>query len=297
MEVRFAEVFYFDKLMGENDTMEDRYENRDFKGVWIPKEIWLNDDLSAIEKHILTEIDSLDNENHCTASNDYLAGFCKCGVATISRAIKHLKELGLIETSMMKGTSGSYRVIKVSEGGLIKLSRGGRINMIRRVESNRGPINIINNNINNLSKDKLTKTQTQEQDNFKLGTQKKVSKPNMYNQCINQINGYTTNPDLIKALTDYLQVRLQNKEKPLYSANMWKGLLNKLDREFKTDGEKLDTVYQSIERGYASFFPVNTNNIAGYNKIPSTNKYTNLEGIPQDDRYDNEDHRLAEEIF
>ena len=27
-------------------------ENRDFKGVWIPKETWLNTDLSIIEKVI-----------------------------------------------------------------------------------------------------------------------------------------------------------------------------------------------------------------------------------------------------
>jgi hypothetical protein len=25
-------------------------ENRDFKGVWIPKEVWLNENLSIIEK-------------------------------------------------------------------------------------------------------------------------------------------------------------------------------------------------------------------------------------------------------
>jgi hypothetical protein len=33
---------------------------RDFKGVWIPKEIWLDERLNALEKIILTEIDSLD---------------------------------------------------------------------------------------------------------------------------------------------------------------------------------------------------------------------------------------------
>ena len=37
--------------------------NRDFKGVWIPKEIWLNPDLTLVEKCLLVEIDSLDNEH------------------------------------------------------------------------------------------------------------------------------------------------------------------------------------------------------------------------------------------
>lgn len=279
---------------------------RAFKGVWIPQEIWNNEDLSAIEKIILTEIDSLDNENHCTASNDYLAKFCKCGVSTISRAIKHLKELGLIETYMQTSNTGNYRVIKVSEGGRINLIRGGRINLIRGVESKCPPINKINNNINNISRDILTKPEQpskQKQDeskSFSLGKQKKTPKPNMYSQCISLIESFTDNPELQKALTDYLQVRLQIKDKPLYSANMWKGLLNKLIRDFKPT-DRLATVYQSIERGYASFFPVSINYTTPNNKIASNDKFKRntaiLEGIPHDGRYDTEDHSLAEEIF
>jgi len=33
--------------------------NRDFKGVWIPKEVWINKDLTWMEKLFLVEIDSL----------------------------------------------------------------------------------------------------------------------------------------------------------------------------------------------------------------------------------------------
>ena len=45
--------------------------DRDFKGVWIPKEIWLNNNLTLTEKLLLVEIDSLDNEFGCTANNAY----------------------------------------------------------------------------------------------------------------------------------------------------------------------------------------------------------------------------------
>lgn len=48
---------------------------RDFKGIWIPKEIWLNTHLTMNEKLFLVEIDSLDNEKGCFASNDYFAEF------------------------------------------------------------------------------------------------------------------------------------------------------------------------------------------------------------------------------
>lgn len=38
-------------------------DNRDFKGIWIPKDIWLSDKLTLQEKIMYIEIDSLDNEH------------------------------------------------------------------------------------------------------------------------------------------------------------------------------------------------------------------------------------------
>ncbi len=77
--------------------------NRDFKGVWIPKEIWLNDNLTMLEKVILTEIDSLDNEDHCIAGNEYLAQFCQCSEWKVSTAIKKLQDLGYLELVSFDG--------------------------------------------------------------------------------------------------------------------------------------------------------------------------------------------------
>ena len=76
---------------------------RSFKGIWIPSEIWLDDRLTALDKIILAEIDSLDNEDGCTASNDYLADFCGCNVSKVSRAISKLKECGLIKSVEFDG--------------------------------------------------------------------------------------------------------------------------------------------------------------------------------------------------
>lgn len=77
--------------------------NRDFKGVWIPKEIWLNENLTMLEKVILTEIDSLDNEEHCVAGNEYLAQFCQCSIPKVTQAVKKLTELGYIEVVSFDG--------------------------------------------------------------------------------------------------------------------------------------------------------------------------------------------------
>lgn len=72
---------------------------RDFKGIWLPKEIWLDDDLNAIDKIIFSEIYSLDVEDSdgCYASNEYLASFCKCSITKVSTSISRLIELGYIK--------------------------------------------------------------------------------------------------------------------------------------------------------------------------------------------------------
>ena len=72
-------------------------QERDFKGVWIPKEVWLDTRLTALDKVILTEIDSLDNsERGCYASNKHIAEFCQCSEAKVSKSISLLIKLGYI---------------------------------------------------------------------------------------------------------------------------------------------------------------------------------------------------------
>lgn len=90
-------------------TTESREYERDFKGVWIPKEIYLNTQLNWTEKILLVEIDSLDNENGCFATNSYLAEFLELSEKTVSRAISKLKKLGFIETRLFNGRT---RVLK-----------------------------------------------------------------------------------------------------------------------------------------------------------------------------------------
>lgn len=82
---------------------------RDFKGVWIPKEIWLDARLNMLEKGILAEIDSLDNDDGCSAGNEYLANFCQCSETKVSTAIKKLIELGYI---YQQSFNGRVRILK-----------------------------------------------------------------------------------------------------------------------------------------------------------------------------------------
>lgn len=84
-------------------------DKREFKGVWFPAEVWLDERLTALEKIILMEIDSLDKEDGCFASNEYLAKFCQCSQSKVSSAISKLKKLGYIR---VKSFDGRKRFLK-----------------------------------------------------------------------------------------------------------------------------------------------------------------------------------------
>jgi hypothetical protein len=88
-------------------------ENRDFKGVWIPKEVWLNENLSIVEKCLLVEIDSLDNsERGCFASNEYLANFFKLSESRMANIISDLKKRGFINQIFFDGRQRGLRIVK-----------------------------------------------------------------------------------------------------------------------------------------------------------------------------------------
>jgi len=73
---------------------------RDFKGVWIPKEIWLSGQLSLMEKVLFVEIHSLDNERGCFASNRHFAEFFGVSERQIRTYISSLREKGFINVTI-----------------------------------------------------------------------------------------------------------------------------------------------------------------------------------------------------
>lgn len=110
---------------------------RAFKGIWIPKEIWLSEDLNIMEKLFLVEIDSLDNDHGCFASNDYFSKFFKLSKNRCSEIIKSLEEKKyiLISYKYIPGTKqiekrilrvrNKYLGIRKTEGGGIRKIEGG----------------------------------------------------------------------------------------------------------------------------------------------------------------------------
>ena len=74
---------------------------RDFKGVWIPKDIWLAKNLSWTEKLVLTELDSLDNDDGCFATNEYLGTFFGLSKGRISKIISKLAKEKYIKVTLI----------------------------------------------------------------------------------------------------------------------------------------------------------------------------------------------------
>ena len=95
---------------------------REFKGLWIPREIWETPKLGVVEKTFFGEIFALDGEDGCFASNEH---FCKMfGVKErqVRNYIKKLKDLGLITVEIDKNKDrrtiravGRYRHISAAE--------------------------------------------------------------------------------------------------------------------------------------------------------------------------------------
>jgi len=84
-------------------------KNRNFKGVWIPKEVYLDDNLSWTEKILFVEIDSLDNKDGCFASNSYFSEFVGISSTSVSTCISKLVRLGYVENL---GFDGRVRILK-----------------------------------------------------------------------------------------------------------------------------------------------------------------------------------------
>lgn len=93
-------------------------DNRKFKGIWIPREVWLDKNLTIHEKVMLVEIDSLDNENGCFARNQHFSEFLGVSERRVQTIIASLKDKGLISVEFIRKKGSKEiesRVLRVSK--------------------------------------------------------------------------------------------------------------------------------------------------------------------------------------
>lgn len=76
---------------------------RQFKGVWIPAELWLDHSLSITEKVMMVEIGSLqDPVRGCYASNSHFAKFFSLSNSRVSEIISALSARGLLRVELIR---------------------------------------------------------------------------------------------------------------------------------------------------------------------------------------------------
>lgn len=241
---------------------------RDFKGVWIPREVWLDDRLSALDKIILVEIDSLDcGEEGCYASNKYLAEFCQCSEAKITKSISKLVKFGYLEVVSFNGRRREIKsLLSKIRGCLVKSTRQTSKKYEAESEKVRGSIyiNNIENNIDNYLKKEIKKEKNDEQEKnlnnkkqdtenlyLKKKTSKKETLPENQKSFDMIIESYTSNKKLQKELKEHLKVR---KAKKALSNHAIKLSLDRLEKIASSDEEKIAIVQNSIVGGWTKFY-------------------------------------------
>lgn len=77
---------------------------REFKGIFIPAEIWLDKSLSANEKVLYAEIDSFtSNDKACYISNEYIANLLGISETNASKALNSLIKKGYVVVEKFDG--------------------------------------------------------------------------------------------------------------------------------------------------------------------------------------------------
>lgn len=201
--------------------------SRDFKGIWIPKEIWLSKDLTIQEKVFLAEIDSLEGKDGCFASNAYFAEFFGLSKERVRKIIGSLVEKGYITNELIykEGTEEvEKRILRVRSDitrGMVGNNQGGMVENDHYITKN------------NITKNKYNYQEIIDYLNEKTGKTYKAVKTN--NQLINARyeEGYTLED--FKAVIDYKTSKWKGTEwekylrpSTLFSAKNFENYVNEI---------------------------------------------------------------------
>jgi uncharacterized phage protein (TIGR02220 family) len=227
--------------------MEGESMERDFKGIWIPREVWLNKDLKAMEKLFLVEIDSLDNEEGCFAGNDYFSDFFGLSKNRCSEIIKSLEKKNLvsIDYKYKEGTKAIekriIRVIGISTEGIRFTDRGNR-NIDRGYSENCEDNNTLSNNtINNTNNIYIPYSEIIDYLNKKANTSYRATGKKTKDLIKARFNEKFTFEDfktvIDKKCNEWLNTKMENYLRPetLFS-NKFEGYLNQKECKNNVSG-------------------------------------------------------------
>lgn len=195
---------------------------RNFKGIWIPKEIWLNENLTLQEKVMLVEIDSLGSEEKgCYASNTYFSKFFGISNSRISQIIKALVSKGYVSVNYLKENK---EIIE------------------RQIHINRPPYPEVFNKLNTYL----------ENCNGGIKYSKEGYLENAKEENIIYNNIYYNNKELNDLFVEYLKLR--KRIKAVNTDRAIKSLLKKL--EPYTDDIKMQMIEEALVNSWKSVYPL-----------------------------------------
>lgn len=203
-------------------------EERQFKGIWIPKEIWLAKELTIQEKVVLVEIDSLETEDKgCYASNKYFSNFFQLTTQRVSQIIKQLEDKKYIK---IKYITKNKQIIE------------------RQLRIQKPPYPEVSNILDRGIKYSLGGYQ----ENFK---ENNINKNNINKKEIYKEKEYFKNEELNKIFIEFLEIR--KKLKAVNSDRAINSLLKKLDNY--DDDTKYKMIEQSIVSSWKNVYEVKEN--------------------------------------
>jgi len=123
---------------------------RQFKGVWIPAELYLDKTITWTQKIILLEVDSFSkNKLECFVSNEHLANLIGISESGIEKAIRALVEMNRLERKRQVINGSNRRLMRLPTsiecGSVPHSTEGTNLTQVRTT---------INNNYNQVPKPK-----------------------------------------------------------------------------------------------------------------------------------------------
>lgn len=231
-------------------------QQRQFKGIWIPKEIWLNKDLTFQEKIILVEIDSYDDgQVGCFATNKHFVNNFGINSSRISQIIQSLQRKNYITITYdfngkeiikrylhinrppyppKEGMSKNNIGMLKNEIGVCQFDKGG---YVKKLKDNNTNIN--NTNINNKEERK---------------------KETNYDKIINSM---VEDEEVKNSIYEFIKMRKLIK-KPMTDRALTM-LINKLEKLSSDKDIQIKILEKSILKNWTDIYPYKEeNNYAGY---------------------------------
>ena len=237
---------------------------RAFKGVWIPAEIWLADDLTVTDKVIYAEIDSFCNRyQSCFASNKHFAKLARISENRVSHIIAGLVDKGYVKRQVIYAEDGKTIVQRLlsTTRGYCYPQQGGIVADNNRgiVADNKDNNTILNNPIeDNISKPVVTIFDTDgilDTDGMTHGIPHDI--PHGTPKSKNVFDS-VENTSLREALADFADMRKKIRKPLTERAKVL--ALKKLQSLSSDVSEQVKIVEQSILNGWQSFYELKGGN-------------------------------------